>query len=238
MSGEGLARTRMISAGKWCGRQLRLLFDIRANPATFVYLLILVVTSAVISAAGARLGLALLRTQSTNLANLRRDPIHVLFTSAFWLEGVRPLVLVLPFAFVLAPAERWLGTRRWITVFGLGHVLATVATAVLIAVELRLGWAAQSLTHTVDVGFSYGFAAIAGVLAHRLPAKWRPPYVAAGFAVLTVLVLGGATFTDVGHLVAWSIGLSCGWLVPRPQPARAGAATVARPVPAMVVSGA
>src|SRR5438477_5733859 len=122
--------TMASAALVWFGRQLRLLFDVRANPATFVYLFTLIVTSAIIRGAGRRIADSLLRTQSTNLSNLRHDPVHVLFTSAFWLnDGFRPLLLILPFALVLAPVERWIGSARAILVFALGHVGATIITA-------------------------------------------------------------------------------------------------------------
>jgi hypothetical protein len=192
---------------------------VRANPATFVYLFTLLVTSSVVSAAGERLADPLLRSQSTNLANLRHHPIHVLFTSAFWLDsGIRPLMLVVPFAVVLAPAERWLGSRRATLVFWLGHVGATAATALLISFELRHGWASQALTHSVDVGFSYGFAAIAGILAYRVPARWRSRYVVGGFVLLGIGVAAGATYSDVGHLMAWTIGLACRPFIPASAP--------------------
>ena len=74
---------RSGSALRWFAHQVRLVFDVHANPGTFVYLFTLVVTSAVVSAAGQRLSEPLLRTQSTNLSNLRHHPLHVLFTSAF-----------------------------------------------------------------------------------------------------------------------------------------------------------
>lgn len=199
--------------------QVRLLADIHENPGTFVYLFTLVVTSAVISAAGPRLSDSLLRTQSTNLTNLRHNPLHVLFTSAFWLDnGIRPALLIVPFAVVLAPAERWLGTRRWLAVFALGHVGATVLTAGFIQLELDHGWASRSLTHTIDVGFSYGFTAILGVFAYRIAARWRSRYVVVVSIGLVVGVAAGATFTDVGHLVAWGIGLSCRGVVPNAAP--------------------
>ncbi|HEY2331751.1 MAG TPA: rhomboid-like protein [Acidimicrobiales bacterium] len=203
---------------RWLFDQLRLLFDVHANPATFVYLFILIVTSIVVSAAGEHLTDALLRTQSTNLANLRHHPVHVLFTSAFWLDsGVTPVLLVVPFAVVLAPAERWLGTKRWVAVFGLGHVGASVLTAGFIQFELDHGWASKALVRTIDVGFSYGFTAMMGVLAYHLPAPWRARYVVAISAILLVGVAVSSTFTDIGHLVAWAIGLACSWLVPDPD---------------------
>jgi rhomboid family protein len=209
-------RARVVPPLRWLMHQIRVLFDVHANPATFVYLFTLLVTTVVIGAAGHRLSGALLRTQSTNLANLRHHPIQVLFTSAFWLDaGVGPALLVVPFAVVLAPAERWLGTRRWLTVFALGHVGASMLTAGVIQFQLDHGWASKALVRTIDVGFSYGFAAVLGVLTHRVAAQWRVRYVLAITAALVVGIAISATFTDVGHLVAWGIGLGCRVFVPR-----------------------
>ncbi|MEY2570262.1 MAG: hypothetical protein QOE63_612 [Acidimicrobiaceae bacterium] len=208
----------MARALRWTGQQIRLLFDVHANPATFVYLFTLIVTSAVVSEAGSQLSNELLRTQSTNLANLHHHPLHVLFTSAFWLDsGVRPILLVVPFALVLAPAERWLGTRRALAVFALGHVGATILTAGIIELELDHGWANRSLTHTIDVGFSYGFAAIVGVLSYHVTTRWRARFIGAVGAALVIIVVAGATYGDIGHLFAWAIGLACHVLVPQDE---------------------
>lgn len=201
---------------RWLAHQIRLLASVRSNPATFVYLFTLIVTSAVVTAAGPQLAHDLLRTQSTNLSNLRHDPVHVLFTSAFWIDGgARPPLLIVPFALVLAPVERWLGTKRAVLVFVSGHVGATLMTAGLVDVQARHGWASRSLTHTIDVGFSYGFVAVAGVLAFRLPGGWRRVFLGLLFAVLVAGIADGATFTDIGHLLAGFIGVGLALLFRR-----------------------
>ncbi len=209
---------KLRRAARWSWSQLRLLVDVRSNPATFIYLFTLFVTSAIIGAAGARLSGPLLRSQSTNLTNLRHDPLHVLFTSAFWLsDGLRPIFLVIPFAFVLAPAERWLGTWRWLVVFVTGHVGASLLTAVVIWAELQRNWTPTSLTHTVDVGVSYGFAAVLGVLTYRVPPRWRLLYLGAVLGTIAIGLIRIAAFTDIGHVIALGIGLGCRSLIPQPS---------------------
>ena len=216
----GTTTWRRAARWSWC--QLRLLVDVRANPATFVYLFTLFVTTVVIGATGTRLTTALLQSQSTNLTNLRHDPLHVLFTSAFWLpEGYQLILLVIPFAIVLAPAERWLGTWRWLVVFVTGHVGASLLTAVIIWAELERQMTSASLTRTVDVGASYGLVAILGVLTYRVPTHWRVPYLVAVLGVIAVGMIAGPTFTDIGHVIAFGIGLACRSLVPRTSPAAA-----------------
>lgn len=65
-----------------------------------------------------------------------------------------------------------------------------------------------ALAYALDVGVSYGFAAVAALLTFRLPARWRPPYAIGllGYAGLRLAV--GGTFTDLGHLVAVLIGFA------------------------------
>lgn len=206
---------RLVAAGGWLWRQVRLLADVRANPATFVYLFTLFVTSAVLAGAGQQLTQALLHSESTNLANLGHEPVRVLFTSAFWLSNdVGPVLLIVPFAVVLAPAERWLGTLRWLVVFAAGHVGATILTASVIWLELRYQSAPRSLTHTVDVGVSYGFLAVVGVLTYRVPHPWRRAYVLGVVVVVALGVFVDAALTDIGHVFAFCIGLACWPLVP------------------------
>jgi len=113
---------------------------------------------------------------------------------------------------VLAPVERWIGTYRWLATFAAGHVGATLATTVGIWLQVRQG-AGQGLIYPVDVGASYGVAAAAGVLAYRLPGRWRWPWLAFLAVYFGAPVVGSGTFTDWGHLVACGIGLGMGPLV-------------------------
>jgi hypothetical protein len=225
-------KAKVVARLRWLLEQVRLLFDVRANPATFVYICMLIITSVVIAAAGERLTDALLRTQSTNLDNLRHHPVHVLFTSAFWLDSqVTPLLLVLPFALVLAPVERWIGSRRWLAVFAAGHVGATIVTAGFIQFELDHGWASNALLRTIDVGFSYGFTAVLGVFTYSLPRPWRLGFGAVISLALLIGVAISSNFTDIGHLVAWAIGLACRWVVPDEALEEAAEASTSRSRP-------
>src|SRR5581483_10396921 len=106
---------------------------VRSSPGTFVYAGVIFVTTWVAAGVPSVQRNALFRTQSTNLHNLRTHPVDVLFRSAFWSGATTYLPFLLLLAVVLAPAEEWLGTFRLILVFALGHVGATLITAVALS---------------------------------------------------------------------------------------------------------
>jgi hypothetical protein len=195
-------------AARWKQVQPSVVAYVRSSPATFVYLAVLTVTTWVLVGTSDRVTNLLLREHSTNLHQLRIDPVKVLIRSAFWAPGYAFLPWVLLFALILAPAEYWLGTRRWLIVFATGHIGATIGAAIALWFGIRYGWAAKSLQRTVDVGVSYGFAAVAAIFTYRLPSRWRWLWA------LTLIGIGiGAlfiwqNFDDVGHLLAIVIGFA------------------------------
>jgi hypothetical protein len=185
-------------------------------PGTHILLLILAVTTLVLRDVDAPTVNRILRHQSTNLLQMSRDAPRVLILSAFLLDNGRLVVEAALFTVVLAPVERWIGTYRWLATFAAGHIGATLATTVGIWLQVRQG-AGRSLVYPVDVGVSYGVAALAGVLVYRL----RRPLALAWLALVALdigrAVVATGTFTDWGHLVAFGIGLAMGPLV-RPDP--------------------
>lgn len=209
-----LASARWRALGRaqrrWHALRPRIVAGIRTAPATFGYLGILVVTSWVLATASGRLADRLLLEQSTNLHQLGRDPVRVLVSSAFWLSGTGSLALwAVLVALVLAPVERRIGSWRMTLVFAVGHVGATLLTAGGLWVALRLDAVEHSVVNAQDVGASYGFLAVAGVLTYLLEQRLRRPYalgVLAGTAGGAVLF---HTFTDFGHLLALLLGLAC-----------------------------
>jgi Rhomboid-like protein len=53
---------------------------------------------------------------------------------------------------------------------------------------------------------------VAGLLVARLPLRWRTLYITAISGLLATVLLLDRTFTDLGHAVAWLIGLAWpGW---------------------------
>ncbi len=182
---------------------------LRDAPATCLYVFALLVTSATLAAADHSVRSELLRELSTNLTNLEHFPVRVLVLSAFWIDNVRVLPELALFFVVSVPVERWLGTARWLVVFVLGHVGATLLTAVGVYVWTDDGRHHRRLVHGIDVGISYGMFAIAAVLFYRLPTRWRLPYGLTLLLALLVAMYYDATFTDIGHLCAIAIGFAC-----------------------------
>jgi hypothetical protein len=197
-----------VARSWWAAHRGQIFAFVRASPATFVYLAILTITTWVLRGASPQVDNALLADQSTNLHHLAHDPIHVLIRSAFWLGDYRLLFWAVLFLVVLAPAERWLGTSRWIVAFVSGHVGATLITAAGIWVAIRTGAASHRLENVVDVGVSYGFSTVAGLFTYRLPGRWRWTW-AAGLVVWAIggIVIGGG-FTSYGHATALVIGFA------------------------------
>ena len=94
------------------------------------------------------------------------------------------------------------------TVFASGHVLATLGAATALWLSIRYGWSSKILDDTVEVGVSYGFAAVAAIFTFRLPTKWRLWSATTLVAVAVAALAISQTITDVGHLVALAIGFA------------------------------
>jgi hypothetical protein len=182
---------------------------IRSSPLTFAYLVVLSVTTVVVVSSSQAVATLLLREHSTNLHQLLRNPLRSLVLSAFWAPNYEFLVWTILFALVLAPAERWLGSRRLALVFATGHIGATLGVAWALWLAIRHGYAARHLENAIDVGVSYGFAAVAALFSFRLPRRWRGAWVAVLVAITVTALVVGRTFTDAGHLLAVVIGFAC-----------------------------
>jgi hypothetical protein len=141
---------------------------------------------------------------STNLHNLMTHPAQVLLASAFWVSSAWMFVpIAAALVLVVGTAERLLGSVRTVLVFVVGHVGATLVTVAGIAVGVAHGDLPRSLAYAIDVGPSYGVAAVGAVLIARTADARRRHVTAALLAVALVLVVVvDRTFTDVGHLVA------------------------------------
>ncbi|MGQ4599441.1 rhomboid-like protein [Nocardia sp. R6R-6] len=181
-----------------------------AAPATLIYLFTILVTWWTLRGADQRVGHRLIVSASTNLHNLRTEPMQVLVTSAFWLDpGSNPTVAVVEFLVLMVAAERWLGTPRWIATFALGHIGATliVATGIAYAADRHL-LTTREIAHATDVGYSYGFMAVAAIFAYRFRGIVRLAWATTLAVILGIAAWRGQTFTDYGHLTAMTLGLA------------------------------
>lgn len=187
---------------------------VQRAPATYVYLFTLTVTTWVLQTASGPVAHRLLAEQSTNIERLEHDALHVLVSSAFWVA--RPVdlaVWAVAFTIVLAPAERWIGTRWWLLTFAIGHVGATLASQGIVWAAIQADALPERVRRVQDVGASYGFFALAALLTFALPARrLRLLYTAALWTAAGL----GAVFVDVvadaGHGAAILLGYLC-WLV-------------------------
>jgi len=214
----GAGSPRALGWRTWLARVVALAWAyVRSSPATFVYLFVVWTTTRVIAAVPASVAHSLLTARSTNLHNLAHDPIRVLVQSAFWTGGQRLTVWLPIFVFILAPAERWLGTARGVTAFAIGHVGATLIVALGLAAAIEVGQAPQDLARVTDVGVSYGFYCIAALLAYRLTRPWGLAWATSLLVWVAYPIVTNPTFTTWGHLVSVAIGFTLVALTRAPQ---------------------
>jgi hypothetical protein len=193
---------------------------VRGAPGTYLWLLVLFVTTVALHHMSPDFEEDFLRQRSTNIHELSDNPVRVLFASAMWIPSGRWLPYAVLYTVLHAQAERWLGTLRWLLVCVAAHVLATLISEGALLWGIQRGMVPPSAVNTLDVGVSYALAGVAGVLTYRIARPWRYPYAAAVLAVFGVPLLAGRTFTDLGHFTAVLIGLACFPLVPGREKAR------------------
>ena len=177
------------------------------SPATSIYLFVVTVTTLMLQSLDSQFADLLLRQQSTNLVQMSRDAPRVLVLSAFFLASRTFTVELLVAGCVLAVAERMLATTRWIVVAISGHVGASVVTTIAIWLQVRWGYSDASLVYPVDVGVSYVVAAEAAAVLVRCDRRARVAIMPVALLWLGWPLVTNPTFSDVGHLVAFAIGL-------------------------------
>lgn len=187
------------SAGSW----------IRSAPGTYIWLTALFVTTVIVHQMSPAFEEDFLRQRSTNIHELSQNPVRVLISSAFWIDGGTWLPYAVLYTVFHAPAERRLGTPRWLTVAATAHVLATLVSEGLLAWGIRHGHAPATAVNSLDVGVSYALAGVVAVLTYYVARPWRYVYLFAVLVIYGVPLVTGATFTDVGHFTAALIGLAC-----------------------------
>ncbi|MET7287774.1 rhomboid-like protein [Streptomyces sp. NPDC005573] len=191
-------------------RGLRAVADyVRAAPGTYLWLTVLFFTTVALHHMSPAFEHDFLRQRSTNIHELSRNPVRVLFTSAMWIDGGHWLPYAALYSLFHAQTERWLGTARWLAVCAAAHVFATLISELALLKAIRDGHAPHSAVDTLDIGVSYALAGVMGVLTYRIAVPWRYPYLAVLAAVYAIPLVTGRTFTDFGHALSVAIGLAC-----------------------------
>lgn len=181
---------------------------IRTAPVTFVWLLILLFTTVLQHSMSPRHLNRVLGHHSTNIINLQTDPFQVLVTSLFWLDGAYWFPYLVLFCLFLVPAERWLGSVRFLVVGFSAHVIATYCSEGVLRWAIVDGIRSPRLLNVHDVGVSYFLAAGAAVLIYRFVWHWRWVYLAGLVVVVGSPLLAQVTFTAIGHACAALVGLA------------------------------
>ena len=182
--------------------------EITSAPGTYAWLVVLLGTTILQHSMTADELTSVLGERSTNLHHLDTDPVKVLVTSLFWIDGAFWLPYLVMFILFHAPAERWLGTIRWAIVGLSAHVIATYFSEGLLALAIRDGDATSSLVNVRDVGVSYFLAGVVGVLTYHIAYPWRWLYLGIVVAVFASPLFADITFTEIGHFMSMLVGLA------------------------------
>jgi hypothetical protein len=182
----------------------------RAAPFTYCYLAVLLAGSLYQALGPPERVHLLLSDSSSDAANLLQRPEVALAASAMWMSeptAVWPAYLVV-FLLTVAQLERRLGWLRTLAVFAAGHVAATLATEVPIALAVATGGLAPGALHRIDLGVSYGVLACLGALAALVPIRQQGRLVGVGIAaVLAASVFGDSSVAAIGHPLAYLVGV-------------------------------
>ena len=181
-------------------------------PLTYGWLVALAVTTIVQHLLTGHQLHSILLHRYTNIHALATDPLGVLFSSLFWIDGRSLEPYLLLFTLFLAPAERWLGQLRWLTVGLSSHILATYFSEGLLYLAIQMNEASTRSVRAHDIGVSYFLVGVMGVLTYHIARPWRWGYLAVlllifGFPVLTMDRIE-LSFTAIGHFAALLIGLA------------------------------
>jgi hypothetical protein len=190
------------------------LHSVASAPLTFLWLVVLLVTTRVQRSAGPGGSQQLQHDHSTNLRWLRSQPLRVLATSLFWLDERKWWPNVPVFVAVVAPAERRLRWRRWLLVGIAAHVIATFVGQGYLRLLITKKKAPRWLVNARDVGVSYFVFGVAGALSGYAPRPWRSRCQVAVLVALAGNVAARPTFTQLGHLTAFAVGLAAIPLAP------------------------
>jgi len=180
----------------------------RRIPVTVGYIGVLIVTTITLHVLNPVQRHRVLVASSTNLHELARVPVRVLIASALWISSGRVLPWALLLGAVAGTLEWNVGSKSTAFVFATGHVVASALVGLGLAIGIGIGVVNPSVERVVDVGPSYGFAALAAVLTVLVPRRWRVWYLVAFAGWLGVGMSDGIDYVAIGHLTAAAIGFA------------------------------
>jgi hypothetical protein len=176
-------------------------------PLTYLWLTVLLITTIIQHTLTKRQLHSELVHGSTNLYHLARDPLEVLFSSLLWIDGRYWTPYLVLFSLFLAPAERWLGQLRWLTVGLTAHIGATYISEGLLYLAIQHHLAPEKLVYARDIGVSYFMVGVIAVFAYHIAQPWRWGYLALLIVIFAVPLMLKLNYTAVGHFAAIFIGL-------------------------------
>jgi hypothetical protein len=180
---------------------------------------------------------------STNVHNLRTDPIGSLVASAV-IPGQPAIGWLGLIILAIFTTNRLLGNIRAVILVAAGHVIGTLVSEGIVAARVASGSLPATAQFIVDVGPSY--VVVSALAATMLYGTWVHAIAAgASFAALSTTIFDGLSHLDVsavGHLTALTTGGVLGGLLlwrrrrrHRPAP---GPIQVPVPAPAAGEAGA
>ncbi|WP_108637564.1 rhomboid-like protein [Mycobacterium numidiamassiliense] len=193
------------------GMALAIVHFVSGAPLTYGWLLVLTITTVVQNELPGRQLHSMLMHRSTNIHELGRDPLDVLFSSLLWIDGRSLEPYLLLFTLFLAPAEHWLGHLRWLTVGLTAHILATYISEGILYFAIEKHDASERLVHARDIGVSYFLVGLMAVLTYHIARPWRWGYIGVLFVIfgfpLITMDRVELNFTAIGHFASLLIGL-------------------------------
>jgi hypothetical protein len=210
---EGLRRAKVRAVGNvsiaarlngWLTAVSRF---VSSAPLTYIWLVVLLITTIIQHHLTRRELHTVLIHGSTNIRHLATDPLEVLFSSLLWIDGRYWTPYLVLFTLFLAPAERWLGEMRWLTVGLTAHVGATYFSEGSLYLAIQQHLEPERLVGARDIGVSYFLVGVIAVLAYRIATPWRWGYLAVLIGIFTVPLIVQLNFTAIGHFSAIFIGL-------------------------------
>jgi hypothetical protein len=165
------------------------------------YLALFVIVQVTYALLSSRDQSAVIAWASTNVHNLRQDPVGTLVASAFIAQS-SPAVWPALIALAVFGACRALGNWRAALVCAAGHVIGTLVSEGIVGYRVSHGLLPAADRYLVDVGPSYV------VVSAAVVALLYGPWLARGAAAVDLIVLigPGDIFSGLSHLYVAAVG--------------------------------